>query len=176
MNKPMRGFTLIELMVVVILMGIILGMGIPSFQNLIEKMAIEAEAEMFVEGMRTARLTAIEERKDIVVCTSSNSTSCGGTWEDGFIVYRDDNGDNSLNGTEEVLYSHQFRQSVIIKTGSGDNQNFFYNNNGWTPGSADRLLFCAEEGSQRNAYMIVISQSGRLRILDSQQDWEGKSC
>ena len=176
MDQRARGFTLIELMVVVALMAIILGLGIPSFRNLIEKMAVESEAKMIVEGLRTARLTAIEEKANVVVCASANGTSCSDPWDNGFIVYRDSDNSGTLNGTEEVLFGHQFRDSVIVITGSGQNQNFFFNNNGWSPGSADSLLVCAEAGTNRNAYAVIINRAGRLRILDSSQDWDNRSC
>lgn len=176
MDQRARGFTLIEMMIVLALMAIILGLGIPSFSNLMEKIAVESEAKMIVEGLRTARLTAIEEKQNIVVCASADGTSCSNPWNNGFIVYRDDNNSKTLNGNEEVLFSHQFKDSVIIKTGSGQNQNFFFNNNGWTPGSAESLLVCAEAGTNRNGYIVIINRAGRLRILDSSQDWDDESC
>lgn len=176
MDQRARGFTLIEMMVVLALMAIILGLGIPSFRNLIEKIAVESEAKMIVEGLRTARLTAIEEKTNVVLCASDNGTSCVNAWDSGFIVYRDSDNSGTLNGTEEVLFSHRFKDSVLVKTGSGQNQSFFFNNNGWSPGSADSLLVCAEASTNRNAYAVIINRAGRLRILDSSQDWDNRSC
>lgn len=176
MDLRARGFTLIEMMVVLALVAIILGLGIPSFRNLMEKIAVESEATMIAEGLRTARLTAIEEKENIVVCASANGTSCNNAWDNGFIVYRDSDDSGTLNGTEEVLFSHQFKDSVLVKTGSGQNQNFYFNNNGWTPGSAESLLVCAEAGTNRNGYIVIVNRAGRLRVLDSHQDWGDESC
>jgi type IV fimbrial biogenesis protein FimT len=175
MDKPTEGFTLIETMVVLMVMGVLVGIGMPSFLNLIEKIRTESEAEILVESLRTARLTAIEERKDVVICTSNNGTDCNGTWKDGFILFRNTDGNDTRSSTEEILFQHQFRTDVTVKTGSGTNQNVFFNPNGWTPGSAESLLVCAKAGSNTNGYRIVINRAGRLRIEDSSVVWKNAS-
>lgn len=177
MDKPIEGFTLIETMMVLILMGIILAIGMPSFLNLIEKMSTESEAKTLIEGLRTARLIAIEERQPVVVCPSANGTSCSTDWNDGFLVYRDDNDNHTLNNGEEVFFSHLFKDSVQVKTGSGQNQRFFYNENGWAVGSAESILVCARTGSNENSFRVVVNRAGRIRVEDWHTPWPtGMAC
>lgn len=172
MDKAIKGFTLIETMVVLMVMGIILGLGMPSFLNLMEKMGTESEAKVLAEGLRTARLVAIEGREKVVVCPSANNSTCtagagGSAWNGGFLIYRDKNDSKTLNNGEEILISHTFRTSITVKTESDQNQRIFYNENGWSIGSAETLLVCANVGTNENAYRVVINRAGRIKV----QDW-----
>lgn len=175
MDKPIEGFTLIETMVVLMVMGIILGLGMPSFLNLIEKMSTESEAKVFIDGLRTARLIAIEERQNVVACPSADGSNCGNDWDRGFLVYRDDDHNQTLNGTDEILFTHIFKESVLVKTGSGQNQRFFLDKNGWATGSAESMLICAKAGSNDNGFHVVINRAGRIRVEDSTVNWENAS-
>lgn len=178
MDKPIEGFTLIETMVVLMVMGIILGLGMPSFLNLIEKMSTESEAKVLIEGLRTARLVAIEERQNVIACPSDDGSTCGSDWDKGFLVFRNsDNadGNTTLDADEEILFTHQFKDSVIVKTGSGQNQRFLYDENGWSTGSAESLLICAKAGTNKNGFRVVINRAGRIRVEDSTVTWYNAS-
>ena len=175
MDKQKEGFTLIEALVVVLVMAILLGIGMPSFLDLVEKYRTESETKILLEALRVARLNAIEEQQHIVVCTSNNGTACNGSWNDGFIVFRDDNNNHARSADEEILFQHQFREKITVKTGSGSNQNMYFNANGWTPGSADSLLICARQGDNTHGYRLVINRAGRLRIEDSSVVWRNAS-
>lgn len=177
MDKSVEGFTLVETMMVLILAGIILAIGVPSFLNLIEKMSTESEAKVLVEGLRTARLLAIEERQNVVVCPSADGSTCGNDWNKGFLVYRDDNNNHTLNSGEEIYFAHLFKDSVQVKTGSGQNQRFFYNENGWAAGSAESLLVCARTGTNQNSFRVVVNRAGRIRVEDWHATWPaGMAC
>lgn len=175
MDKPIEGFTLIETMIVLTLVAIILGIGMPSFLGLIEKIRTEKEAQILVDAVRSARLAAIEQRKSIVICTSNNGSQCNGNWNDGFIIFRNDNNNYARESSEEILFQHRFRNDVTVKTGSGQNQNLYFNANGWAAGSAESLLVCAHQGSNRNGFRVVINRAGRLRIEDSSVEWRNAS-
>jgi type IV fimbrial biogenesis protein FimT len=59
------GFTLIELMVVIVIMGIVMALGIPSFTTWIENGQIRTGAESVLHGLNLARTDALR-RNEIV--------------------------------------------------------------------------------------------------------------
>lgn len=180
MDKAIKGFTLIETMVVLMVMGIILGLGMPSFLNLMEKMGTESETKMLLEGLRTARLIAIEGKQNVVVCSSTDNENCGSAaadWDKGFLVYIDTDNNDELDSGEEILFTHQFKESLHITNKSEQNQPIYYNENGWAAGSADTIYICAKEGSDENAYSVIISRAGRPRVLDwRHSEWQSPPC
>ncbi len=58
--RPLRGFSLIELIVVVVIVGVLLGLGIPGFQQWIVDGKIRNQAQAVMSGLQTARGEALK--------------------------------------------------------------------------------------------------------------------
>lgn len=83
--------TLIELMVGIAVMGVLLAVGVPSFQSFIAASRITSTNNDFVSAMALARSEAIRRGTRITVCKSTNGTACvtTGDWAQGWIVFVD---------------------------------------------------------------------------------------
>ncbi len=106
------GFTLIELIVVVAIVAIVAGMAAPSFSNLIQGSAISVGANDLASSLRLARSEAVKRGSRTSVCVSNTSLSpnpsCAGAgWDDGWIVYNDDNANGTRDPAEDVLKVHE---------------------------------------------------------------------
>ena len=90
MKNAHTGFTLLELMIALTIGGLLLGMAVPSFTNMIRNNRLTAEANNLVTAFNIARSEAINRRGTITICPSTNQTSCNGdSWDDGWIVLDD---------------------------------------------------------------------------------------
>ena len=78
-----RGFTLIELMVVVALAAILAALATPSFKGFISGQRVKAAASDFVMAANFARSEAIKRNADVTISAAS-SGSAG--WKDGWSV------------------------------------------------------------------------------------------
>ena len=92
-------------MVVVALVAILAAVAAPSFVGLIQSNRVTSEVNSFAGDLQLARSEAIKQGLPVSVCASSNGTSCLGanTWQSGWIVFSDPNGDGVLGGGETVL-------------------------------------------------------------------------
>jgi type IV fimbrial biogenesis protein FimT len=88
------GFTVTELMVVVAIVAILLGIGVPSYKYITNSYRMSAEVNGLLGDLQYARSEAIKEGQTVTTCVSTNGTACtGGTaWAGGWIVFSDQNG------------------------------------------------------------------------------------
>ena len=65
--EPQRGFSLIELLFALTLLGILLGLGLPSFADWIRNGQIRTVAEALQDGLRTAQAEAVRRNQQVVI-------------------------------------------------------------------------------------------------------------
>ncbi|MFM7273389.1 MAG: GspH/FimT family pseudopilin [Gammaproteobacteria bacterium] len=86
-----RGFTLPELMITVLILGILLGLGVPTFLNATLSSRLGSVANNLVVSAYLARSEAIKRNVTVRLCPSTNGTSCAAqsAFEGGWIVLAD---------------------------------------------------------------------------------------
>ncbi len=89
------GFTLIELLVTLAVAAILLVVAVPSFQQFIRTNRVATQANEFATALAVARSEAVKRRATVTVCHSAGATTCDGGWNDGWLVFVDDNGDGA---------------------------------------------------------------------------------
>ena len=110
-----RGFTLIELMVVLTIAALLLAIGVPTFRNASLGGRLSAAANNLLASIQLARSEAIKRNLPVTVCASSDGTTCagGGGWEQGWIVL------NEGTDPDTVLQRQQAVPSEFNVTQSG---------------------------------------------------------
>ena len=90
MNRT-RGFTIIELMTVVAVLGVALAIGVPSMSSFLLNNRLVSHLNSLSSTLTLARSEAVKRNQWTVVCGSSNGTTCvtDGKWETGWIAFVD---------------------------------------------------------------------------------------
>jgi type IV fimbrial biogenesis protein FimT len=83
-----RGFTLVDVLVTTGVLGVLAGLAVPAYSNLMESDRRIAELNSLVASLNYARAEAVKRNATLTVCPSTNGTSCsGGTdWSRGWVV------------------------------------------------------------------------------------------
>jgi type IV fimbrial biogenesis protein FimT len=122
----MRGFTAIELMVVVSIIAVLAALAGPSFTLLIESWRVRDAAESLRSSLFLARSEAIKHGGRVVIQKLPNNTngctSASGTrdWDCGWFVCQDINNNGTCNANEPVLQRIQTPTRVqVTRTGGG---------------------------------------------------------
>ena len=94
------GFTMIELMIVVVIVAILIALAAPSFTPLIERWRVRDSAETLTSTLFYARSEAIKRGGRVIMTKSADSTDCttGGVdtkWDCGWHIFFDANDDGS---------------------------------------------------------------------------------
>jgi type IV fimbrial biogenesis protein FimT len=106
-RSPASGFTILELMIVMVVVGILLTIAAPSMQTMIINNRISTAASDLVVDLTYARATAVHRGMRVGVCRSASLTTCdGASWQDGWMIYTDAASDGFGAG-DTVLRVHE---------------------------------------------------------------------
>lgn len=108
MNKTTQhGFTLYELMITVLIVGVVLTVGLPNMRQYSQNSRMTSTANDFHAAFHLARSEASRAKTNITICPSVDGVACGGTWDQGYIVFVDTDGNLATGGVNEtVLRAH----------------------------------------------------------------------
>lgn len=109
-----KGFTLIEVMVVVAIIGILATMAAPSLVALVARTSVSKAVNNFISDTRYARGEAMRRGKSVSICRSNNPSAavpvCGGGqglavlgWASGWVVFSDENRNGAFNAATDVV-------------------------------------------------------------------------
>lgn len=141
--EPSRGFTLVELMVVIALIAITAIIAIPSYQAMMAGGRVTSVSNSLIGALQLARSEAVTYSEDVTLCSSDDQENCGGSWADGAIVRRT---------SGEVVRVLSFPQDVAI-TGA----NVVFDRNGRR--SAGEMLSIANPHSSREVEVNFVGQA-----------------
>ncbi len=81
------GFTLLELLTVIGIVGILTAVGIPSYRYVIDSSRMAAEVNSLLGDLQFARAEAIKEGQTVTACVSADNATCAGNaaWNTGWI-------------------------------------------------------------------------------------------
>jgi len=98
--KKYSGFTLIELMITLFIVGILLTVGVPSMKTFMQSNQLIASTNELISAFHVARSEAIKQNSRVTICESSDGKTCAttGSWREGWIVFVDANGDLANTG------------------------------------------------------------------------------
>jgi type IV fimbrial biogenesis protein FimT len=105
-NSTAGGFTLLELMAAITLLGILLGVGVPSFNAMIRNNRAAAGANDFLTALSITRSEAMKRGMPVTICAADAAgTDCSGEdtseWVNGWLVFSDRGGDSGVIDTDE---------------------------------------------------------------------------
>ena len=181
-NRNLSGFTLYELLITIVIIGIVLTFGIPNFGVFTQNSRITSTANDLHSSFYLGRSEAARSKSNITICASNNSmdaaATCGGTFDDGWIIFVDLNGDIQRAGVNEnVLRRHPpIDDAIDISTNAGANY-FSFAPTGLGRGdvggnpSVQTAVICdgrgniVAAGGNSAARYLVVTPLGRATVL-----------
>lgn len=148
--KKQNGFTLLELIITVVILGIMAAIAVPSYSAFITSNRQSAVYNNLVGTISLARLEAVKRSQVVTLCISTDQATCAATtatnWGTGWIVFADLNG----NGLVEITSDPATTDTILkVEPATASNINI-------TSGDFGSLLSIAPRGRLRTQGSIVI--------------------
>ena len=177
-----NGFTLYELLITMLIVGVVLTYGIPNMLAFNQNGRMTSTANDLHSSFHLARSESGRAKTNITVCASANAltaaANCGGTWDQGHIVFVDVDGDINRNGAGETVLSAHGPIAAGITLAVANNATYFsYSstglgrpNVGGNP-AVTQVVMCDERGTivaaggRSAARLFVATPLGRATIF-----------
>lgn len=181
-NRVQNGFTLYELLITLLIVGVVLTFGVPNLSEFAANSRLTGAANDLHAAFQLARSEAARAKTNVTICASATplaaGANCGGTWNQGFIVFRDENGDLDRGGANEtILRAHDALDSEITLAVANGATYFSYAPSGLGRGdvggnpAVTQVVMCDKRGNitaaggNSAARLFVATPLGRATIL-----------
>lgn len=159
-----RGVTLIELMVALAVLGVLVGLGVPSFANIVRANQIAAQSTSLMQALTLARSEAMKRGLRVSVCPIANNdaSACTAEWNGGWMVFEDDFGNGGVRdpGDRTIQLWPAPSNGVTVSETAGS---VVYMPS--AAAAATRTFQITKEGcTSDQRRQIVVSPSGRVSL------------
>jgi Tfp pilus assembly protein FimT len=148
--------------------GILLGIGVPSFQSFVANSRATTQANLLVAALNRSRSAAISRGTIVTLCPKSTatvtSTTCGnsGNWANGWHAFTDSGTSGVFDGTDVIIKHWEPLLGNPTVTTTGDN--IQYQSNG-TQTINEITLAMSQAGTTGDANRCVrIAPMGMVRV------------
>ena len=113
--RQAAGFSLVELMIALAVLAIVVAVALPSFQGSLRSNRVTSTTNELMASISLARSEALRNPNGAVLCTTTDGVACGGTWNDGWMVWIDVDGDGNPGGPNDRVLRHvQAKQQMDV--------------------------------------------------------------
>lgn len=162
MNRQ-RGFSLVELMVVILIMGILMGIAGPAFVDFVRRSQSMGFLNEFVSDVNMARSEALRKRTRVVICSRQTDSSCGSAtdWATGYLIFVDADSDGVFDAGELLVKAVQspgssLTFSVIATATTNAVASLTFRPSGGVP-TASLATVCAQSGVPGKRVSVTIT-------------------
>ncbi|MCB1690762.1 MAG: GspH/FimT family pseudopilin [Halioglobus sp.] len=169
------GFSIIEVMIVLVIASILVAAAGPGFQDLMGNNRALSEVYTLRATLNHARSEALARRAPVVVCPTRDGLACADTddWSTGYMVFVDTDNNNIADQNdpdEEIIQFETGPRSVDLAFNNG-NRRVRFGAQGVALGFEGTFTFCDERGV-KNARGLIINPVGTLAAATDTDDPE----
>lgn len=172
--KPRRtktgqaAFTIIELMIAIVVLGVLLALAAPNMRDLILRNRLTAQTNDMIAALQLARSEAIKRGVPVGACARATDATCDASadWRNGWIVWVDTDFDNAPNDVLRVQSAVEGLDSFAITDAAGADQTAplrFLPNGG--AGAAFNMRLCTTGFTTENQRRITVGIAGQMETV-----------
>ena len=179
-----RGFTLVELIVVVAISGVLMAIALPDFVTTTRSIQLMHQAKEMESAIKFTRAEAQRRGQVVAMCRINTAqtacqTSGSSAWQKGWMIYVDANQNRSYSLADDglpIAIKPAMPASINVSVSSSNTADIgdaiVFNSAGdltGTPNGNGTLVFDANGAPVSAQMYLIINRAGRIRILNYDQ-------
>ena len=175
-NQKQCGYTLIELLLTLAVGAVLSGLAVTAFPDLLRSNQMVGDVNSLVGHINLARSEAVKRNQPTALCQTNDSqaatpvcNSVDADWDTGWLVFVDDNGDQSFDGGEFLIGRGEPSGSIEMVVSSGE---LGFAADGFLSSGVMTFWLCDDRGTDFGR-VLSVSVTGRPEIT---KDFEGLDC
>ncbi|ALP53042.1 hypothetical protein Tel_07665 [Candidatus Tenderia electrophaga] len=168
-----RGFTLVELLVVLSVFAILLGLAAPSFMSIIANNRVASAANDIITVLNLGKSEAVRSGQTVVLCKRASDSACdtdaSTDWSNGWILFVDSVSNNQIDDGERIVrLQPATEESLDVAYKGNDNKAINFNPNGRTGATGHFCLRNTHDDNKSRA--VVVNIAARFHIEEQPYD------
>lgn len=160
----MRGFTLVELMIVIVVLSVLASMAVPSLSSFLGRSSALSIESDFVNAVSFARSEA--RRRGLPVAVTATSPVAGNGFGQGWTIWVDSNSNSTYDAGEPILRSHA-AYPTSVSLGDGSVTQVYFNQQGYLNGGPWQFRACTASAAGPTGYQITVLAGGVIDVQES---------
>ncbi|MDR2212297.1 MAG: GspH/FimT family protein [Pseudomonadales bacterium] len=170
-----RGYTLLELLVVLTLLGLLLTLGLPDLRRWQREAQSEALLVELGRLLAEARGTAVTQGVPVTLCSSITPPLCDAAWQRQALLFTDHDGDRVFDRTDGDLMLRHWTppeaQGRLLLSNFPARPSLQFLPTGFTSGESGNFTWCPPNAEPSAIRQLIFTRSGRTRMaLDTNGD------
>lgn len=166
-RRTTSGFTLVEMLVTLVLVGILVSIGAPAMRGLIAPAAMQSWVTSYHMALRTTRHMAVSANRGVTLCALDDNGRCTGQWDRRLALFFDPGRTGQLQDEADLIVRTAITDGENIHVawrGFGERRFLHVRSNG-SYRQNGRFTFCSQTaGSSSQGRQIVVNVTGRTRV------------
>jgi type IV fimbrial biogenesis protein FimT len=164
MLRRNAGFTMVELMVTVAVVGIMMYIAVPSLTAFLQDSQLSSDTNDLVASLLLARSESVTRNNTVSICKidPADLDSCDNSesWQSGWIVFEDLDNDGARDGDEDIIDTYTGMNTNTVVAATNFTNFLTYRPSGAT-NTQGQFNLCVSSSVAQN---IIVNATGRPRI------------
>jgi type IV fimbrial biogenesis protein FimT len=162
-----RGFTLIEAMLALVVLGILGAIAVPTFRQFTSNTRVSAATNGLASALARARSEALLRGVPVSVC-SGDQTGCSAGWTQGWIVFIDTAIAGQVDPPDDTILQAWPSPGATISIDAGPSNYIQYDPRGMNPGGAVTFKIWDAStchGARRSQTIVTVTGSPQMSYI-----------
>lgn len=162
-----QGFTLIELVLTLLILGLLSAIAVPSFIGVLQSWEAKQIRNQITNAFRTAKTHSYRQRQNTIMCLANADYQCHKQAEDYLLIFTDRDNNHQYDKATNLMILQQPLQldyGRVYLAAGGRHYIKFFGDSGLPRGHFGHIKYCSNDRlTTSNRFQISLNQQGNHR-------------